>query len=92
IMDSQARPLWMRDGALESWLPTDSLTWVFSVYGEKGTDGLGIEPSATLSGLPVALWGKWEALGSGSAMTLRFKLLDQTPYELHGDAYRQPDN
>ena len=92
IVDSGAHPLWMQDGDLETWLAADERTWVFSVYGEGGTDGLGVESPEAFSGLPVALWGSWELAEFDATKTLRFKLLDHTPYELHGGAYRQPDN
>ncbi len=92
IMDSEAQPLWLQEGGLESWLPPDGNLWVFSVYGEGGTDGLGIEQPPGLSGHPVALWGRWELADSESVLTLRFERVDQTPYELQGDVYRQPDN
>ena len=90
IMDSEAHPLWMEND--EIWLPSDGPLWVFSVYGEGGVDGLGIDAPAGLSGRPLALWGRWEVAGVDTVMMLRFEQLDQTPYELDGDTYRQPDN
>ena len=89
IMNSEAHSLWMQDD--EIWLPPDGHLWVFSVYGEGGADGLSIDTPADLSGLPVALWGRW-VTESDTVMTFRFERADQTPYELHGNIYRQPDN
>jgi len=92
IMDSEAHPLWMQDGDFQTWATPDGLIWVFSVYGEGGTEGLGVEPPAEFSGHPVALWGSWDLVDSDAVMTLHFFRADQTPYELQGDVYRQPDN
>ena len=46
MLDSEAHPLWMHNGDFQTWVPPDGQIWVYSVYGEGGTDGLGIEPPA----------------------------------------------
>jgi len=92
IMNSEAHPLWMRDGDFQIWMPPDGHLWVFSVYGEGGAEGLGVEPPSGFLGHPIALWGSWDLLDSDATMTLHFNRIDQTPYELQDDIYRQPDN
>ena len=85
--------LWMTDRDRSALMAKLDPTWVFSVYGPGGGEGLGLTTPPSILGLgrPIALWGQWlQTMQEPPA--LHFELLDRTPYEWDDNVYRQPNN
>lgn len=92
ILDAQTQPLSVGGGDLTTWLQNHTESWIFTIYGPGGGDGLGLETPPGMLGRAIVVRGRWRpSLPDGP---LTFDLSDPVPFELQqpDNIYGQPDN